>query len=169
MLSFAHIFWIQRRSRVFDDFLNDWDNRNIFGNTLTIPWIGIYGTGYMERRIDATGYNNLYIQYMLTYSEDFILENNEYCGLYFKQNGIKTYIQIWNQEDIVSISHYHQSFYLPKLLDNTSDIYIGFDNNGTRSQNGQCYVRYTKLSGILLNSTNNDEQYYEIWLIIIVS
>ena len=97
---------------------------------------------------------------MLTYSENSILENNEYCGLYFKKNGVKTYIKIWNQEDIISISHYHQSFYLPKVLDNTSDICIGFDNNST---NGQCYVRYTKLSGILLNSIENDEQYYEIW------
>ena len=39
---------MQRRSRDFYDFFNDWDNyANVFGNTLTIPWIGIYSNGYM--------------------------------------------------------------------------------------------------------------------------
>ena len=50
---------------------------------------------------------------MLRHSLGGPLENDEYCGLYYNINGTtKIYLRRWNQSDIVSISDYHQIFYL---------------------------------------------------------
>ena len=127
-------------------------------------WISIYGRGYIEREINAFGYKDLYIQFMFKHSTDYPLENEEYCGLYYNKNGNKIYLRKWSQSDIVSISDYHQMFYLPKLLDNSSDIQIGFDNNGANTAGrDRCYIKYAKLVGTVLNPFAQYEQYSEIW------
>ena len=126
---------------------------------LNLNWVRIYGNGYIERKINASGYKGLSIQYALRNSESRRLESNDYCGLYFIQNGFKTYIHQWNWNDIDNLDGLIQLIYLPKLFENADNICIGFDNNGTNGWYDRCYVTVTIFQGISITpdiSTTNE-------------
>ena len=147
------------RSATADDFMNIWNNNNIdvFSIKTGEPkaaevQLSIYGNGYIERKINATGYNDLSIQYELGYSLSWPMEPNDNCGLYIKQNAIKTYI---NQYYGINVPATIQLSYLPKLLDSNDDIYIGFDNNGSDTSDDRIYIPVVIFQGIVTNSPTN--------------
>ena len=145
--------WILRiifRHANTDDFMNSWNNYNIYLWDIkdSEPKLGIYGNGYIERKINVSGYKDLSIQYALRNSGSQPLESNDYCGLYSIQNGFKRYIHQWNWNDIDNLDGLIQLIYLPKLFDNADNICIGFNNNGTDGWYDRCYVTVTIFQGI---------------------
>ena len=145
------------RSATVADVVDFWSNNNIDKTLIKTGepkdgelQLNIYGNGYIERKINATGYKDLSIQYELGYSVSWPMESNDYCGLYIKQNDIKIYI---NQYYGIDVPGTIQLSYLPKLLDNNDDIYIGFDNNGSDGSDDRIYIPVVIFQGIVTNSS----------------
>ena len=83
-------------------------------------------------------------------SQNFKLDDNEYCSIYYYHNNAKIYIHQWNKSDMALISDNTQEDKLPDIDGDT--ILIGFENNAsfTGETSHRCYILDVLLQGVLI-------------------